>query len=68
MVSLSYAHGGYEQHQEAPIDEGGLGLDASGQQQQQLLQQQQPKTMQDFIRHSRNPIREEYYLQGCPGL
>jgi hypothetical protein len=68
MVSLSYAHGGYEQQQEAPIDEGGLGLDASGQQQQQLLQQQQPKTMQDFIRHSRNPIREEYYLQGCPGL
>ena len=31
-------------------------------------QQPQPKTMQDWIRHSRNFVPEEFFLAGCPGL
>lgn len=28
----------------------------------------QPKTMQDWIQHLRNPIPEEFFIAGCPGL
>ena len=31
-------------------------------------QKRKPKTMQDWIRHSRNPMPEEFFLAGCPGL
>lgn len=30
--------------------------------------QPKPKTMQDWIRRSRNPMPEEFFLAGCPGL
>lgn len=32
------------------------------------MQQGQPKTMQEWLRHTRQSVPEEYFMAGCPGL